>query len=148
MFTKADAIKFLSSIGDNIENHDFTISDLKDGMNVELEHGTISPKTNITNDDLVMTGKISLAHLNEDNKYYEKLKKIEGSGNGIQSVAFDNKIYDTYSSKLWLAKHLLTPIKKEHITGNYIRYRIKNPIKNKKFYTIKIKDGIKLIIMK
>ena len=42
-------------------------------MTVELQHGTGDPDTNITNDDLVATGKIALAHLNEIPDYYTRL---------------------------------------------------------------------------
>jgi len=47
------------------------------GMEVELEHGLCDPKTNVTNDDLLMTGKIALAHLNEISDYYTRLQKME-----------------------------------------------------------------------
>lgn len=47
------------------------------GMNVEFEHGLRDPLTNITNDDLLMTGKITLAHLNEFSDYYNRLEKME-----------------------------------------------------------------------
>lgn len=47
------------------------------GLEVELEHGNKNPATNITNDDLMMTGKIALAHLNEFPDYYERLEKME-----------------------------------------------------------------------
>jgi len=47
------------------------------GMEVELEHGTINSLTNVTNDDLLMTGKIALAHLNEIPDYYTRLAKME-----------------------------------------------------------------------
>jgi hypothetical protein len=46
------------------------------GLNVELEHGTISPGTNITNNDPIMTGKIALAHLNEIPDYYTRLARM------------------------------------------------------------------------
>ena len=42
------------------------------GLNIELEHGTINQKTNVTNDDLEKTAKIALAHLNEFPNYYNK----------------------------------------------------------------------------
>lgn len=42
------------------------------GINIELEHGLINPSTNITNNDPILTGKIALAHLNEDPYYYYK----------------------------------------------------------------------------
>jgi hypothetical protein len=47
------------------------------GLNVELEHGLVSPATNITNDDDIMTGKIALAHLNELPDYYTLLGNME-----------------------------------------------------------------------
>ena len=47
------------------------------GMDVELEHGTRDSLTNVTNDDLLMIGKIALAHLNEFPDYYDRLKKME-----------------------------------------------------------------------
>ena len=54
----------------NITFDKFTLSDLLEGINIELEHGLINPKTNITNNDLIKTSKIALAHLNEFPNYY------------------------------------------------------------------------------
>ena len=51
-------------------NHVFTKEELLTGMNIELEHGTINPETNVTNDNLILTTKIALAHLNEFPNYY------------------------------------------------------------------------------
>lgn len=51
----------------------FTPDEWLDGINIELEHGTIDSKTNVTNDDLITTAKIALAHLNEHSNYYNKL---------------------------------------------------------------------------
>jgi hypothetical protein len=47
------------------------------GLDVELEHGLISPKTNVTGDDWNLTGKIALAHLNEFPDYYTRLAVLE-----------------------------------------------------------------------
>jgi len=50
-------------IGEELEI-DWSKFDVKQfwmGLNVELEHGTVDPKTNVTNDDEIMTGKIALA---------------------------------------------------------------------------------------
>ncbi len=55
----------------------FDINQFKIGMQVELEHGTANPFTNVTNDDLLITGKIALAHLNEMPDYYTRLLKME-----------------------------------------------------------------------
>ncbi len=53
------------------------IEQFRMGMDVELEHGTVNPKTNVTDDDPLMTGKIALAHLNEFSDYYTRLDKME-----------------------------------------------------------------------
>ena len=50
----------------------FTPEELLIGINIELEHGSINPKTNVTNNDLIVTTKIALAHLNEFPNYYNK----------------------------------------------------------------------------
>lgn len=55
----------------------FDVDQFKRGMNVELEHGIRDPSTNVTNNDLLMTGKIALAHLNEFPDYYDRLEKME-----------------------------------------------------------------------
>lgn len=47
------------------------------GMQIETEHGKINKKTNVTNDDLLMIGKIALIHIIEFPDYYIRLKKLE-----------------------------------------------------------------------
>ncbi len=56
----------------NISFDNFTIEDLLTGMNIELEHGLINPITNVTDNDIIKTAKIALAHLNEYPNYYNK----------------------------------------------------------------------------
>ena len=70
MFNIEDAI-YASEILD-INFDKFTINEFLDGLNVELEHGRINKDTNITDDDLIKTAKIALAHLNEYPNYYNK----------------------------------------------------------------------------
>ena len=55
----------------------FDVDQFRRGMDVELEHGTQDPLTNVTNDDPIMTGKIALAHLNEFPDYYDRLEEME-----------------------------------------------------------------------
>jgi len=55
----------------------FDVEQFRMGMDVELEHGTRDPKTNVTNDGPLITGKIALAHLNEFSDYYTRLEKLE-----------------------------------------------------------------------
>jgi hypothetical protein len=47
------------------------------GLEVELEHGARDSETNVTNDDLILTGKIAWAHLKEIRDYYTRLDKLE-----------------------------------------------------------------------
>lgn len=61
----------------NIKWDKWDVEQFRMGMDVELEHGTVDPTTNVTNDDPLMTGKIALAHLNEIPDYYDRLEKME-----------------------------------------------------------------------
>lgn len=70
MYTKQNIINTAKLLG--IKFDMFTIEDLITGINIELEHGYINPKTNVTNNDLLLTMKIALAHLNEFPNYYNK----------------------------------------------------------------------------
>ena len=56
----------------NIDFTKFPFEDFKRGINIELEHGISNKDTNVTNDDLLKTAKIALAHLNEYPNYYNK----------------------------------------------------------------------------
>jgi hypothetical protein len=58
----------------------FDVDQFRRGMDVELEHGTVDPNTNVSNDDALTTGKITLAHLNEIRDYYDRLEKMEEEG--------------------------------------------------------------------
>ena len=55
----------------------FDAQQLANGMNVELEHGTVDPSTNVSNNDEIITMKIALAHLFEFPDYYIRLEKME-----------------------------------------------------------------------
>lgn len=70
MFNITDAIYAASMLGVSFDK--YTLEEFLDGINIELEHGIVSPKTNVTNDDLIATAKIALAHLNEFPNYYNK----------------------------------------------------------------------------
>ena len=47
------------------------------GMKIEMEHGYINKQTNVTNNSLLKTAKIALAHLQEYPDYYERLERME-----------------------------------------------------------------------
>ena len=56
----------------NVDFSKFPFEDFKRGINIELEHGLNNTNTNVTNNDLLKTAKIALAHLNEYPNYYNK----------------------------------------------------------------------------
>jgi len=59
----------------------FNTEQFRKGMVVELEHGKRDLRTNVTDDNLVITGKIALAHLMEFPDYYTRLEKMEEEAN-------------------------------------------------------------------
>ncbi|MFC1913299.1 DUF5661 family protein [Chloroflexota bacterium] len=61
---------------------EFDVEQYRMGLDIELEHGTVDPHTDVTNDDPIMTGKIALAHLNEFPDYYIRLEKMEKEAEG------------------------------------------------------------------
>lgn len=77
--TKSFSTEEASKIGEalGITWKEFDVEQFRRGMDVELEHGLRDSKTNVTNDDPPMTGKIALAHLNEFPDYYIRLGKME-----------------------------------------------------------------------
>ncbi|AAF11270.1 hypothetical protein E5E91_08800 [Deinococcus radiodurans R1 = ATCC 13939 = DSM 20539] len=66
-------------IGDQIgvDWDKFDLEEFRRGLDVEFEHGSHDPQTDVTHDDPVMTGKIALAHLKEFPDYYTRLEKME-----------------------------------------------------------------------
>lgn len=74
-FTTEEAKKIGEQLGITWKKWD--VEQFRMGMDVELEHGTVNSKTNVTNDDPILTGKIALAHLNEFADYYTRLAKLE-----------------------------------------------------------------------
>ncbi len=76
-FSKEEAAKTLDNLGlsDKYDAEEFYM-----GINIELEHGTVDPATNVTDDDPVVTAKIALAHLNELPNYYTLLEEMEKKG--------------------------------------------------------------------
>lgn len=55
------------------------------GLEVELEHGARDPETNVTDDDLTLTGKIAWAHLKEFPDYYTRLDKLEAEADAYRT---------------------------------------------------------------
>jgi hypothetical protein len=69
-----------SLLGINWKKSPFNVETFRKGMQVELEHGLVSPLTNVTDNDALKTAKIALAHLKEFSDYYDKLEKYVDPG--------------------------------------------------------------------
>lgn len=59
------------------------LEEFRRGLEVELEHGARDPETDVTNDDLTLTGKIAWAHLKEFADYYTRLGKLEAEADAF-----------------------------------------------------------------
>ena len=81
-FTSEQAREVGEQIGIDWEAAPFNVEQFRAGMDIELEHGTEDPATNVTEDDPIVTGKIALAHLNEFPDYYTRLEKMEAEAEG------------------------------------------------------------------
>ncbi len=76
-FTVEEARAAGQRIGIDWAASPFDVEQFRMGMDVELEHGTQDPETNVTHDDETVTAKIARAHLNEFPDYYTRLAVME-----------------------------------------------------------------------
>ena len=75
--TAEQAAEIGKSIGIDWETSPFDVAQFRAGIDVEFEHGMHDPQTDVTGDDLVLTGKIAWAHLKEFPDYYDRLELME-----------------------------------------------------------------------
>ncbi len=64
--------------------------EFKQGLEVELEHGTQFPDANVTNNHPILTGMIVLAHLKEMLDYYTRLEVAELEGDLLKAFKAGN----------------------------------------------------------
>jgi hypothetical protein len=83
-----EATKILEMV--NTTNMDIALDTFRQGLEVELEHGTIFKDANITNNHPVLTGKIVLAHLKETMDYYKRVEVAEIEGDLLDAVLSKN----------------------------------------------------------
>ncbi len=74
----------------NTTNMDISLATFRQGLEVELEHGTIFEDANVTNNHPVLTGKIVLAHLKETMDYYKRVEVAEIEGDLLDAVRSKN----------------------------------------------------------
>ena len=92
----------------NTTNMDISLATFRQGLEVELEHGTIFEDANVTNNHPVLTGKIVLAHLKETMDYYKRVEVAEIEGDLLDAVRSKNleRIESKYK-KLIAAQNIL-----------------------------------------
>lgn len=73
--TSGEAEKIGMELGIDWDRVD--LEEFRRGLEVELEHGAHDPETNVTSDDMLLTGKIAWAHLKEFADYYTRLDAME-----------------------------------------------------------------------
>jgi hypothetical protein len=73
--TSEDARRIGDAIG--VDWNRFDLEQFRRGMDVEFEHGSHDPQTDVTGDDPILTGKIAFAHLKEFPDYYARLDRME-----------------------------------------------------------------------
>lgn len=83
MYSRQEILSAAKTLG--VKFDQFTVDDLITGVNIELEHGTQNPQTNVTNNDLILTMKIALAHLNEFPNYYNKTYGLPAFENSLRT---------------------------------------------------------------
>lgn len=74
-FTTEEARRIGETIG--ITWDEFDVEQFRMGLDVELEHGSHDPETDVTHNDPILTGKIAWAHLKEFPDYYTRLYEME-----------------------------------------------------------------------
>jgi hypothetical protein len=104
--TKKEAATILQIV--NVKKMAIPVEEFRQGLDVELEHGTRYTDANVTNNHPILTGKIVLAHLKETMDYYERLDVAEIEGELLKAVIAKNlnKIEEKYK-KLIRAQSLL-----------------------------------------
>ena len=83
-----EATKVLEMV--NTTKMDIKLDTFRQGLEVELEHGTIFKDANITNNHPILTGKIVLAHLKETMDYYKRVEVAEIEGDLLAAVRSKN----------------------------------------------------------
>jgi len=83
--------------------------EMKWGKEIEKEHGTVSPATNITNDNPVMTAKIAKAHVNEIPDYYTRLRELEKQGKAAMKES-DRNVQRVALGPLFKTGNVMKPL--------------------------------------
>ncbi|HEX7491668.1 MAG TPA: DUF5661 family protein [Candidatus Limnocylindrales bacterium] len=76
-FTREEALAVATELSIDFKTLNCDVEQFRMGLEVELEHGLRTAKTDVTGNDWNLTGKIALAHLAEFPDYYTRLAVLE-----------------------------------------------------------------------
>ncbi len=91
-FTKERAQEIGNRIGILWDHATFSVEEFRKGLDVELEHGSRNPLTDVTGDDPELTGKIVWAHLIEAPDYYERLARMESEADVERALELEQPV--------------------------------------------------------
>ncbi len=92
----------------NTKSMNIPLEEFRNGLEVELEHGTRFDDANVTNNHPILTGKIVLAHLKETMDYYRRIDVAEMEGDLLKAILSKNmeKIESKYKKLIEAQKAL------------------------------------------
>ena len=70
----------------NVTGMNIGLEGFRQGLEVELEHGTQYEDANVSNNHPILTGMIVVAHLKETLDYYQRLDVAEAEGDLLKAV--------------------------------------------------------------
>lgn len=76
-FNSDEARQLGEQVGINWDDSPFPVEEFRKGLEIEMEHGSHDPETDVTHNDPELTAKITWAHLKEISDYYTKLIAME-----------------------------------------------------------------------
>lgn len=131
----------------DIDLNNISIQTIKDGINVEMEHGTKAGLyMNVINDDIEQAFKIAMAHIDEFPDYYVRLKKLETEADEYWKTRPKKPNYSYYKlldklSKTWYAINSQLIIENDNVTyiEKDISYSGKIYVEDNKILMIHIK---------
>ncbi len=102
-----EAAKILAIV--NTEKMDIPLDVFRQGLEIELEHGTRFKDANVTNNHPILTARIVLAHLKETMDYYQRIDVAEIEGDLLQAIlAKDMERIESKYKKLIEAQNILS----------------------------------------
>lgn len=113
--SQGEAKKILAEV--NVKDMPIEPEDFRQGLEVELEHGTRFEDANVTNNHPLLTGMIVLAHLKETMDYYKRIDVAEIEGDLLKAIIIqDPKKIKVKYEKLIEARRALSEAESKQLS--------------------------------